>query len=166
MVRKALRRWSAGRVARRASSGHVRVGQSVVSLRPAVERLEARQLLAADFVISEFMASNDQTLNDGDGHSSDWVELFNAGDETAHLLGWHLTDNALNLNKWSFPDVTLEPGSYLVVFASGKPNDPAAPWTRCSSRRNASTTSGALAITASCADNRRNAATVLAIVTR
>ena len=84
---------------------------------------QAAERRPAQPVISEFMASNDQTLNDGDGHSSDWIEIFNAGDETAHLLGWHLTDNVLNLNKWSFPDVTLEPVSYLVVFASQKPNE-------------------------------------------
>ena len=48
----------------------------------------------------------------------------------------------------------------------GNPNDPAAPCTRCSSRRSASTTSGALAMTASCADSRRKAATVFAIVIR
>ena len=36
------------------------------------------------------------------------------------LLDWSLTDSATNLTKWRFPDVTVAPNSYLVVFASGK----------------------------------------------
>src|SRR5207302_8236180 len=35
-------------------------------------------------------------------------------------LGSYLTDNAANLTRWTFPAVTLAPGAYLVVFASGK----------------------------------------------
>jgi len=71
-------------------------------------------------IISEFMASNDNTLNDEDGDSSDWIELFNSGLTTANLGGWYLTDAATDLTKWRLPSVTLLPNAYLVVFASGK----------------------------------------------
>lgn len=74
----------------------------------------------ARVVISEFMADNDKTLHDEDGDSSDWIELFNAGEELVHLAGWFLTDNVEHLDKWQFPDVELAPGSYLIVFASEK----------------------------------------------
>lgn len=84
-----------------------------------VESLEARLALAAHPIITEFMADNDGTLTDGNGASSDWIELFNAGDEAVDLGGWHLTDSPGNLNKWTFPSVVLAPGGYLVVFASG-----------------------------------------------
>ncbi|MCA9265972.1 MAG: hypothetical protein KDA60_19055, partial [Planctomycetales bacterium] len=50
--------------------------------RLGIESLECRCLLAADPIISEFMASNAGTLTDGDGASSDWIELFNRGDES------------------------------------------------------------------------------------
>ncbi len=74
--------------------------------------------------INEFMASNDHTIDDGDGKSSDWIEIHNAGPGEANLAGWHLTDDANNLSKWTFPPSTLIPeNGYLLVFASGKNAD-------------------------------------------
>ncbi|MCF7730781.1 MAG: lamin tail domain-containing protein [Akkermansiaceae bacterium] len=71
-------------------------------------------------VISELMASNNTTLNDGDGNSSDWIEIHNFGPVPVNLGGWHLTDRADNLNKWQFPAVVVPAGGYLVVFASNQ----------------------------------------------
>lgn len=74
--------------------------------------------------INEFMASNSNTINDGDGESSDWIELYNAGPGPVDLSGWSLTDSAGNLTKWSFPSGTsLAQNAYLLVFASGKDSD-------------------------------------------
>ena len=75
---------------------------------------------APGVVISEFMADNDRTLNDEDGDSSDWIEIFNPNETPANLNGWFLTDEASKLTKWRFPDVTIQPNDYLVVFASEK----------------------------------------------
>ncbi|MCA9167178.1 MAG: lamin tail domain-containing protein, partial [Planctomycetales bacterium] len=84
------------------------------------EPLEPRHLLAADPIISEFSASNEAVLLDGNLEPSDWIEIYNRGDEPAMLDGWHLTDESLLLNKWSFPEgTTVDAGKYLVVFASG-----------------------------------------------
>ena len=77
-------------------------------------------LSAQSVVISEFMASNDNILNDEDGDSEDWIEIFNEGASVVNLTGWHLTDDAALLTKWTFPNVTLDPGELLVVFASNK----------------------------------------------
>ena len=86
-----------------------------------IEQLEPRQLLAADVLITEFMASNSGGLRDGDGDSSDWMELFNAGTVAVDLGGYYLTDNADQLSKWSFPVGTnIAPGATLLVFASDK----------------------------------------------
>ncbi|MFV2067309.1 MAG: lamin tail domain-containing protein, partial [Pirellulales bacterium] len=88
--------------------------------RTALESLEPRQLLAADVMITELMASNDTTLLDEDGNSPDWIELHNAGSEPIDLLNWSLTDDGGKLDKWVFPSVALEADGTLVVFASGK----------------------------------------------
>src|SRR5687768_14535541 len=86
-----------------------------------IERLEPRQLLAADVLITEFMASNNGGLRDGDGDSSDWIELFNAGDSAVDLGGYFLTEEADELSKWPFPAGTIVgPGNTLLVFASDK----------------------------------------------
>ncbi|HSH14685.1 MAG TPA: lamin tail domain-containing protein, partial [Verrucomicrobiae bacterium] len=78
--------------------------------------------------ITEFMAANDAVLADEDGEYSDWIEIHNPDGAPISLEGYHLTDNAANLDKWTFPAVTLNAGAYLVVFASGKNRaDPAGP---------------------------------------
>lgn len=77
-------------------------------------------VFSADLMISEFMASNRVTIEDSDGDSSDWIEIYNAGQETVDLAGWYLTDDPNELDKWTFPEVSLNAGGYLLVFASGK----------------------------------------------
>ncbi len=72
------------------------------------------------FAINEFMASNDKIALDEDGDSSDWIELYNAGDDTIRLLDMSITDDASEPVRWRFPDVVLEPGGFLLVWASGK----------------------------------------------
>lgn len=71
-------------------------------------------------LISEFMASNDDTLLDGDGNSSDWIELCNTGATNVDLTGWYLSDDAADPAAWAFPATNLAAGEYLVVFASGQ----------------------------------------------
>lgn len=77
--------------------------------------------------ISEFMASNDATIQDDDGEFSDWIEIHNSGEESMSLAGWYLTDDATEKTKWQFPAVTLNADGYLVVFASDEDRrDPSA----------------------------------------
>ncbi len=72
-------------------------------------------------VISEFMASNDDTLVLENGESPDWIELHNPGTTGVDLAGWSLTDNSENLDKWNFPPgVSIPAGGYLLVYASGQ----------------------------------------------
>ncbi len=73
-------------------------------------------------VINEILASNDNGLLDEDGDSSDWIELFNPGDNAVDLTGWVLFQS--DENRWSFPAITIGAGEYLVVFASGKNRRP------------------------------------------
>jgi len=72
-------------------------------------------------VISEFMADNSKTLFDGEGRSSDWIEIYNSNESDISLAGWYLTDDEDLSTKWRFPDRAFIPSEgYLVVFASGK----------------------------------------------
>lgn len=88
-----------------------------------LERLEPRCLLAGHPIISEFMAANDSTLIDGDGQYADWVEIFNASDQSLDLAGYRLTDKADEPSRWVFPSVALGSGEFLFVFASGSDSD-------------------------------------------
>jgi hypothetical protein len=71
-------------------------------------------------VISEFMAKNDETLVDGNGDYSDWIELYNMGSDSVVLTGWYLSDTTNNLTQWTFPSASIAAGEFLVVFASGQ----------------------------------------------
>ena len=70
--------------------------------------------------ITEFMASNTQTLYDEDGETSDWIEIQNTSATNVSLLNWALSDSAGDPTKWLFPATNLASGSFMVVFASGK----------------------------------------------
>ena len=99
---------------------HQNTNVSCCRRRRSLERLEGRCLLAGDVVISEFMAANASTLVDEDGDTSDWIELHNPNLTPVDLTGWTVSDNAGELDKWMLPGVELDPGGFLVVFASGK----------------------------------------------
>lgn len=71
-------------------------------------------------IISEIMAINDTVLADEDGDYSDWIEIYNPGSATVSLSGWYLTDNKDVPSKWQFPNISINAGAYLVVFASDK----------------------------------------------
>ncbi len=81
-----------------------------------------------DVRINEIMAANASGIRDEDGDTEDWIELYNGGTSAIDLTGWYLTDNILDLREWRFPAVSLQPNSYLVVWASQKdrtdPNGP------------------------------------------
>jgi hypothetical protein len=78
--------------------------------------------------LNEFMAANAATGADDDGDYSDWIELQNAGTNSVGLDGWFLTDDAQVPGRWRFPAVTLAPGQFKLVWASGKNrSNPAAP---------------------------------------
>lgn len=70
-------------------------------------------------LITEVMASNQTTLTDNNGIYSDYIEIYNAGAEPMNLAGYGLSDEPQNVMDWKFPDVTIQPGAYLVLFASG-----------------------------------------------
>ncbi len=99
-------------------------------LRGAIAMMLAAAILApasraaAQPVINEILASNQEGLQDEDGDRSDWIELYNPGPGAVALSGWSITDDAAVPDKWVFPDVSIAPGGYLVVFASDKNRAP------------------------------------------
>jgi len=75
--------------------------------------------ILGDVYISEMMGMNGSTLKAPDDKSYDWIELHNRGEKSVSLLGWGLSKSAKNPAKWVFPDIMIEPGEYLVIYASG-----------------------------------------------
>lgn len=78
--------------------------------------------------INEVMASNATTLPDDDGDYEDWIELHNYGNEAISLTGYGLSDAFNQPFRWVFPNLSIQPGAYLLIWASGKDRrQPAAP---------------------------------------
>jgi len=80
-------------------------------------------LPSAHPVINEFSASNAGVLDDDNGNSTEWIEIFNAGQASVNLAGYSLTDDPNLKTKYVFPSMTLAGGEFLVVFA-GDDADP------------------------------------------
>ena len=75
--------------------------------------------VVGSLVINEFMASNTSSVQDtssGFVQYDDWVELYNGGNIAINLGGYHLSDNENVLDKWTFPDVEIQPDDYLIVW--------------------------------------------------
>lgn len=76
-------------------------------------------------VINEFLAvgivENSSTdTPDGARQTGGWIELYNRSDRAVSLAGWTLTDQPDRPNKWRFPDVTINAGSYLVLLTESR----------------------------------------------
>ncbi|MBO6523329.1 MAG: CotH kinase family protein [Balneolaceae bacterium] len=71
---------------------------------------------SSPLVINELMASNSSTIADEGGAFADWLEIYNPGDIPVSLNGYYLSDNLTRKDKWAFPDTTIAPNEYLLVW--------------------------------------------------
>ena len=70
--------------------------------------------------INEFLANNVASVEDGEGMHYDWIELYNASAISQNLAGYSIKDGDTDgSNVWTFPDVVLESGKFLLIYASG-----------------------------------------------
>ena len=86
--------------------------------------LKLSTLQSQNLYINEVMASNQNVIADEDGSYEDWIEIYNMGDQAINLEGYGLSDNYDQPFKWVFPDYIIDPGEYLLVWASGKDRKP------------------------------------------
>lgn len=72
--------------------------------------------------ISEFMASNVNTLRCPDGEYNDWIELYNTTSTDVDLSGCGLTDDAAKPYKYTFPQGTIiKANDFLLVYETAIP---------------------------------------------
>jgi len=70
-----------------------------------------------DVLINEVLASNGGVAYDSNNESDDWVELYNTKSTGVDLSGLYLSDDPLNLAKWTVPIGTKIPAnSYLIIW--------------------------------------------------
>jgi hypothetical protein len=75
-------------------------------------------------VINEFCASNATITSDENGDFEDWIEIYNNADTSINLLGYTLSDDINDLRKWSFPDISISPDEYTLVWADNDDDGP------------------------------------------
>ena len=80
--------------------------------------------LCGQVVFNEISNANGSTLyeeyDDENNETEDWIELYNPGSSAVNLLNYTLTDDSTDIDKWTFPNITIEPLSYKIILASGK----------------------------------------------
>lgn len=72
----------------------------------------ANRLPLGGVYISEFGGSTGSV-------ASDWVEIYNSTGSAVSLGGYGISNNPKNPAKWVFPDISIEPGEYLLLYATG-----------------------------------------------
>jgi len=76
-------------------------------------------LFSQEIIFNEVLSSSSSYI-DEDGDSSDWIELYNSSDNSVNLGNYYLSDDENNITKWKFPNITINPKSYILIYCSGK----------------------------------------------
>ena len=77
--------------------------------------------MQAQIVINEYSASNWKQFVDNHNDYEDWIEIYNAGDMILNIGGYHISDNADNITKWTFPSPTyITPHGFIRLWCSGR----------------------------------------------
>lgn len=76
-------------------------------------------MILPELVISEVLADN--SVYAVDGMFYDYIEVENRSDAAVNLGEYYLADRWENTKRYQFPDITLEPGAFYLVFCSGTP---------------------------------------------
>jgi len=73
--------------------------------------------------LNEIMSANGGVLVDDNGQTPDWVEVANISSRPVSLRGYVLAKNAKAGNVFVFPDMVLEGGQSVVVYADSTLQD-------------------------------------------
>lgn len=79
--------------------------------------------LAQSVTLNELLASNSNSNADASGEFDDWMELYNNTNTEIDLSGYFLSNDAMDLQKWTFPAGTsIGANDYLTVWADNDTN--------------------------------------------
>lgn len=76
--------------------------------------------------INEIMPDNESVLEDDQGEHDDWIEIYNSNDEAVNIAGWYISDDARNLQLFSFAysdpaSTTIPAKDFLILWADEQP---------------------------------------------
>ncbi len=67
--------------------------------------------------INEVCSSNLRAYKDENGEHPDYIELYNSSDHDIDLAGWKISESRDNEKAWTFPEVIIPSGGYIIVNA-------------------------------------------------
>lgn len=79
--------------------------------------LELQERSTLPLFINEIAANGSAQREDDAGENEDYIELYNAGSESISLAGKFLSDERNNPSKFALPNVEIEEGSFLTIWA-------------------------------------------------
>lgn len=85
-----------------------------------IPNLDNSFVKADKLYINEILVNNTYTHLDNDNEYSDYIEIYNGYKRDINLEGYHLSDSEFETDKWAFPNITIKPKEYLIIYASGK----------------------------------------------
>ncbi|NMC68599.1 MAG: hypothetical protein GYA57_00870 [Myxococcales bacterium] len=88
---------------------------------PILECPESGGVCPDPLRINEVVARNQGVWIDEAGETDDWIELHNSGAGPLFLGGYRIGDEEDDLHP--LPEVTLEPGAVLLLWADGEPEE-------------------------------------------
>ncbi len=74
---------------------------------------------SSPIMLTELMAKNTCYAPDENGEYLDWVEIYNSSSQTVSLYNYALSDSETNLRNWIFPNISIGPGQYMLIYCSG-----------------------------------------------
>jgi len=73
--------------------------------------------------INEIMSSNSNTISLQDGGTPDWIEIANVSGKRVNLAGYSLSKSTNSASIFVFPELTLEAGECVLVYADSRVRD-------------------------------------------
>lgn len=81
----------------------------------------SNSVVAQSLRLNEVMSLNKSTFPSFENEYHDWVEIVNSTNTTIQLGSYALSDDMDE--AWEFPDSTIQPGEFIIVYCSGESDD-------------------------------------------
>lgn len=82
-----------------------------------LNQIQAKELTVR---INEVCSNNFSTAPLSGRENSDWIELYNAGEQEVDLSGWSVSDGSEKKDQYILENISLKPGEYLLLYATGE----------------------------------------------
>ncbi len=78
--------------------------------------------LFSQVFLNEASNANVSTFVLPNGTDPDWIELYNSSNANINMVGYFLSDDSTNLQKWTFPNLNLPPNGFVTIAATSNLN--------------------------------------------